>query len=177
VKRASGRRQRGVTLVEVLVALIITAFGLLGLLGIQMRAYAAEVESYQRAQAAILLQDMVSRLRTNRNAAPDYVAADIGVGAFEECAGRAGAELDLCEWGNLLRGAAERVGANTVGAMLNARGCIDSPEDDTFVIAVVWEGATGTAGPANPCGAGEYADESLRRAVTAVVRLATLVGA
>ena len=58
MKRAS--RQAGTSLVEVLVTIVITAIGLLGLAGMQSRLQTSEMESYQRAQALLLLEDMAS---------------------------------------------------------------------------------------------------------------------
>jgi type IV pilus assembly protein PilV len=168
-------KQCGTSLVEVLVAMVITVIGLLGLMALQMRAYSAESESYQRAHAAILLEDLRNRIEANRANAADYVAADVGVGAAEDCAGLTGAELDLCEWGNLLRGAAEiDEDDNRVGAMLLARGCVVSPAADVYVISVVWQGTNETAAPATTCGQGDYGNEALRRAVTAIVRIGDL---
>ena len=42
---------RGSSLVEVMVTLVILAFGLLGVAGLQTKVGVAEMESYQRAQA------------------------------------------------------------------------------------------------------------------------------
>jgi hypothetical protein len=42
--------------------------GLFGLLGLQSRVQVTEMETYQRTQALVLLNDMASRLATNRNA-------------------------------------------------------------------------------------------------------------
>src|SRR4026209_1446790 len=53
--------QSGFSLVEILVTLVIVMIGLLGLAGVQMRAHQAEMESYQRAQALVLVADMVDR--------------------------------------------------------------------------------------------------------------------
>lgn len=58
-------RQRGVTLVEVLVTVVILAFGLLGLAGLQSKLHVGLIESYQRAQAVVLLQDMVDRMKAD----------------------------------------------------------------------------------------------------------------
>ena len=46
-------RQRGVSLVEVLITLLILAFGLLGVAGLQAKMSLAEMESYQRSQAIL----------------------------------------------------------------------------------------------------------------------------
>ena len=65
--------QRGTSLIEVMVTVVILTFGLLGLAGLQSRLQLSEMEAYQRSQALILLDDMASRVTTNRNAASTYV--------------------------------------------------------------------------------------------------------
>ena len=62
-------RLGGFSMIEVLVSLLIIVFGLLGLAGLQVRIQQAEFESYQRAQALVLLQDIVERIHLNRNTA------------------------------------------------------------------------------------------------------------
>lgn len=65
-------RQSGSSMVEVLVTLIILLVGLLGLAGVMVQGQRSEVESYQRVQALILLQDIAGRINANRNAATCY---------------------------------------------------------------------------------------------------------
>jgi type IV pilus assembly protein PilV len=65
--------QRGTTLLEVLITIVILAIGLLGLAGLQARLQSSEMEAYQRSQALILLNDMASRIATNRANAANYV--------------------------------------------------------------------------------------------------------
>src|SRR5260370_42034667 len=69
------RPQRGFTLMEVLVSMLIAVIGLLGLVGMQMRSQQAELEAYQRAQAVILLSDILDRINTNRGGATCYAGA------------------------------------------------------------------------------------------------------
>lgn len=57
--------QAGMSLLEVLFTVVIVTVGLLGLAGGQTRLTQANLESYQRSQALILLQDMVDRLKLN----------------------------------------------------------------------------------------------------------------
>jgi type IV pilus assembly protein PilV len=176
---ATSRRQDGALLIEVLVSIVICAFGLLGFAALQARATAAEFESYQRSQALVLLSDMTDRLNANRASAGSYVVAGlIGDGAVADCGGLTGASLDLCEWGNLIRGSAETRGGSKVGSMLSARGCIAraAGTSDRYVISVVWQGTVPTGAPANGCGQGDTAfpREDMRRAVSATVCIARL---
>jgi len=66
MRSALPSRSQGFNLLEVLVAIVIVMVGLLGLAGLQARAHVAELESYQRAQALVLLYDMMDRLNNNR---------------------------------------------------------------------------------------------------------------
>jgi type IV pilus assembly protein PilV len=65
--------QRGALLIEVLVSIVVCAFGLLGFVAVQARAVASEFEAHQRSQALTLVDDMVSRINANRFAAGTYV--------------------------------------------------------------------------------------------------------
>lgn len=65
-------KQTGFSMIEVLVALVILMVGLLGLAGLMVQSQRSEVESYQRVQALILLQDMANRINANRKAASCY---------------------------------------------------------------------------------------------------------
>src|SRR6478735_6032868 len=112
--------QRGVGMIEVLVTILISAFGLLAIAGLQARMHIAEMESGQRAQATMLLRYITDRINANRKNAMAYVTAS-PVGAdngVQDCTGMNGAALDMCEWNNLLAGAAETFGGQKVGAMI-----------------------------------------------------------
>ncbi|HET7728886.1 MAG TPA: type IV pilus modification protein PilV [Usitatibacter sp.] len=173
--------QEGTSMIEVLVAIVIVVVGLLGLAGLQSRAALAEMESFQRAQALVLLQDMADRLNANRKNSMSYVTSTpVGTGrAIEDCVPLNGAARDLCEWNNALLGASETQGSSKIGAMLGARGCVTvvSPNmPRRFVVSVVWQGFNPTASPgATSCGQGQYdAADLTRRAVTANVTIGCL---
>lgn len=177
--RTDTRRQRGVTLIEILITIVILVFGLLGLAGLQARIQIAELESYQRGQAVLLLQDMVDRLTANRRESSNYVTSTTGVGTSGTATCNAGDPLytrDLCEWGNALAGAAETrtSGITTqVGAMIGARGCVfetASTMPREYLVTVAWQGLSNTASPAGmTCGQNQYGNEAARRAITARV--------
>ena len=63
----SSHRQRGITLIESLVAIFVTALGILGILGVQMRTLADTQTSVRRAQAVRLIEDLGERLKVHPN--------------------------------------------------------------------------------------------------------------
>ena len=62
-------RQRGMSLLEILIALVITTVGLLGFAGLQSRALFSTEDTYVRAQAMTFAQDMLERMRANTGGA------------------------------------------------------------------------------------------------------------
>jgi type IV pilus assembly protein PilV len=60
------RQQRGFGLIEVLVSVLILAFGILGLLGLQTKALSLNQSSLQRSQATALTDDILDRMRVDR---------------------------------------------------------------------------------------------------------------
>jgi len=174
------RLQHGITMLEVLVSIAITVIGLLGLAALHARIGVAEVESFQRAQAVVLMQDMASRIAANRSNAMAYVTATpMGTGQSSAvCTALTSAARDLCEWNNQLLGAAESTGGSKVGAMEGARGCVEAVSTTMprqFRVSVVWQGLVQTVDPAvTACGSGSYTDPKTRRAVSTVVQIGCL---
>ena len=66
--RSARHAQRGITLIESLVALVITAVALFGLLGVQMRTLVDTQAGVRRAQAIRLIEDLGERMQNNPNA-------------------------------------------------------------------------------------------------------------
>ena len=172
-------------MVEVLVTIVILAFGLLGLAAFQLRMQTAELESFQRAQALVLLNDMAGRIQARRGDAAQYVGTDYGTGTAA-CTGAAGSvDGDKCAWSALLRGAAERradsVSGSGVGAMVGARGCVVQVQSANasagvcapgiYRVDVAWQGLVSTAVPASTCGSGQYGAEAQRRVVSKGITL------
>ena len=173
-------RQRGVGMIEVLVTIVISAFGLLAIAGLQARMHLAEMEAAQRAQATVLLNYITDRINANRKNAMAYVTAvPVGVdNGVQDCSALAGAALDLCEWNNLLAGSAETFGAQRVGAMIGARGCVfntDAVMPRKFTVAVAWQGLSPTLEPGSTtCANDKYADVKTRRAIVAPIVIGCL---
>jgi type IV pilus assembly protein PilV len=185
---ATGRLQHGTSLVEVLVTLLILAFGLLGVAGLQSKLGLAEMESYARSQALLVLSDMAERLSANRAQAAGYVTTgSLGTGDTEpaSCTGIApGPDRDLCEWSNALKGAAEQKSSANIGGMIGARGCITQVQaaDPTpgvckpgiYQVAVAWQGVNPTLASTLACGQGQYGpDDSTRRVLALSVSFGT----
>lgn len=173
--RKAHHSQQGSALIETMIALLITAFGILGYVGMQTQTVVLQIESYQRAQALIIVNDMAQRITLNRTNAASYVGSGIGLTAPPDCTvAITTAAKDVCEWSLLIRGEAEKSGTTAVGAMLGARGCVTSPAANQYVIAVAWQGMQASGAPTNTCGLNAYTAEPLRRVVTTVVQVATL---
>ena len=61
-------RQQGITLLESLIAILVSALGILGILGVQMRTLSDTQTSVRRGQAIRLIEDLGERMRVNPNA-------------------------------------------------------------------------------------------------------------
>jgi type IV pilus assembly protein PilV len=189
---------RGFSLLEILVSMFVLALGLLGLAGLQARVSVAEMESYQRTQALLLVQNMADRIAGNASALRADIdngtslatyttvlnSTDVGA-AVQTCTG-AGAALDLCEWGNQIAGASERSGeSRNVGTLTNGRGCVRQPDPTDpylYLVEVSWQGRIASKAPPAgiDCGSGtgdaaaNYTSEAKRRVVAIPVRIAKL---
>ena len=104
------KRQRGITLIESMVALVIAALGILGILGVQMRTLSDTSTTVRRAQAIRLIDDLGERMRTNPNAMVNlgsYVsnfATNPTVGSCASgCDHAALAAYDLAVWKQAVR--------------------------------------------------------------------------
>jgi len=101
-------KQHGFTLIEVLIAVIVLAIGLLGLASLQSQSLQFNFSAYQRSQANILAYDIIDRVRANRTAsmAGSYNLA-LGAGpvsatdcqnAGANCTAGDMANFDLTQW-------------------------------------------------------------------------------
>ena len=180
-------KSRGFSLLEILVAVLILAIGLLGMAGLQLVATRSVQESFQRSQAILLMQDMVDRINVNRKSARSYDLGTgyLGTGSSATCG--VSADADCQAWAQMLLGAAEKsAGGTNVGAMIGARGCIKydaatelagAPDTGVYTVTVVWQSQSGFLPPAAiTCGSGLYsADNSDRRYVMTQFRVGKLI--
>jgi len=182
----------GFGMIEVLVTLIILLAGLLGLAGLLTLGQQAEMESYQRAQALVLLEDMADRINANRkvalcygNTTPDpatgtsylgSAATSVPACALGTTQQNATAVADLAAWDSALKGSAEKQGGSNVGVMIGARGCISRTATDTYLVSVAWQGLNPTFAPVAGlgCAKDQYGLETQRRVVSTTLRIANL---
>jgi type IV pilus assembly protein PilV len=129
------RQQRGFTLLEVLIAVVILSIGLLGLAGLQATSLRNNQDALMRSQETLLAYDMIDRMRANMPAvnAGDYhlptATQDTDCTATTGCTLAEMADHDYFEWNAAI--AASLPGGEGVV-------CVDSTPQD----------GTGTASPA-----------------------------
>ncbi len=186
--------EQGATLVEVLITMVILITGLLGLVALQARLQIAQIEAYQRAQAAVLLADISERMLANRIGVGEYVTnGPIGTGSNCATLTAAGTrtQSDVREWCDLLQGASTTLSGAQVGTLTNGRGCVEAiVAGSLYRVAVVWQGLAPIGGPddgaaitSTTCGNGLYdgaagtpcTADLCRRELVSTVRIARLL--
>lgn len=161
-------KQRGATLIEVLVAFFILTFGLLGLSAIQVTALKNNVSSVQRSEASMLAHYMMDAMRANPQAAADgdYETSTIGTNlANPDCpAGRvcdipgavASDPLALKDVDDWMRRLKDSFGNSiATSGFINCSAVAASPDLTNCVVRVYWadgerlEAGTRDTDPAN----------------------------
>lgn len=102
--------QRGVSLIESLVAIVVMSLGILGILGIQMRTLTDTSTTLRRAQAIRLIEDLGERTKINPNGLANidaYVTTFAATPTITSCAsGCTNTQLaayDLAVWKKAVR--------------------------------------------------------------------------
>jgi type IV pilus assembly protein PilV len=130
----SNNRQRGFSLVEVLIALIIMSVGMLGIATLFVQGMQAGRTSMFRHNAVILVGDVADRIRANPTAGAAYTAVggvDSGcVGLGTNCSQPQMASHDIFLW---TQQAAETLPAGTVEVIFD--GAVTPP---TYAITARW---------------------------------------
>lgn len=92
--KAQPQPQRGFSLLEVLVSIVILSIALLGLAGMMLSTLKSNHSAYQRSQATWLAYDIIDRLRADRNGALAQ-SYDVALGATSEEGGVSAWKLAL----------------------------------------------------------------------------------
>lgn len=75
-----GSHETGFSMLETLVAIFVVTIGLLGIAGLQVKAQVAEFESYQRAQALIIMGDITDKINIVRTVARCFAVTSLATG-------------------------------------------------------------------------------------------------
>lgn len=144
--------QRGFSLIEVLVALVILIIGLIGIFNLHIVAKRSSFESFQQTLASYYANDIINRMKLNRTQLGGYVGEYTGTPdtAGKECTNTtlcSPTELqqwDIFEWQSALIGEAETIGTQNVGGLDSPTGCIQVTNNDVLVV-IVWRGIRKTS--------------------------------
>jgi len=123
-------KNKGFTLIEILIAVVILAIGLLGLAGLQAKGLKNNQSAYYRSQATYLAYDIADRIRANFNeanklAASAYITITPITGAAAQadctsvtttCTTADMAQNDLFEWNSAVTALPSGTGTITVVA-------------------------------------------------------------
>ena len=137
-RRFAGRSAQGFSLIEVLVALVVTSIGLLGLAAMQLVALKQNYNAYSRSEAVQISHAIIESMRANRRAA---LTGDYDI-SFADPApiGISVAARDLGYW-------RQRIAAT----LPDGTAAIDVDAiTGTVTVVVRWDDARGEAGPENP---------------------------
>jgi type IV pilus assembly protein PilV len=158
------RQQRGVGLIEVLVAVLVFAVGIMGISAMQLAAKRSGYEATQRSIATSLARDIIERIRSNPGQLDAYVVTDLGSATVTfttncntaACTPDALAARDLYEWNELLKGASEQVvidgTTSNAGGLVDSRACITN-DAGNVAVAIAWKGVNEMPNPAeSDCG-------------------------
>ena len=142
----------GFTLIEVLIAMLVLAVGLLGLAGLQATSLRNNQSAYNRSQATQLAYDLADRIRANVAGVATYITA--GAAAQKApCLTTAGclpvdmAKNDLYQWNCAVAGGCENDTPPILATLPSGQGivCLDStPNDGASTAAPNCDGAGNT---------------------------------
>ncbi len=134
------RSQRGMTLVEAMIALLVISVGLLGIASLQLTAMNQNTSSLNHSQAVWYAYNMSDRIRANMPEYDNYDGIDTDNSYSQNC------NSSRCSAAQLRVADAEEW-ANMIGSLPGGRGMIDNGNDG-LEITVMWDddgtGATGT---------------------------------
>jgi type IV pilus assembly protein PilV len=128
-------KNAGFTLVEVLIAMLVLAIGLLGLAALQINSLRNNQSAYNRTQATLLAYEMADRMRTNKFAKNAYVSTSSPVIQYacnsrsNSCTAHLMAKYDLVLWYAHIISALGALATGSVGF---------DPATEIFTITINW---------------------------------------
>jgi len=111
-------KSTGFTLIEVLIAMVVLAIGLLGLAGLQVTSLKNNQSAYNRSQATQLAYDLADRMRANVAGVATYTTGTAAaISTCKNTTGCSPAEMavnDLFEWNSAISAALPNGGTGTI---------------------------------------------------------------
>ena len=136
------KKQRGISIVEALVALVVISVGMLGIAGLYLSSLQAGRSAKLRSTAVNLAASIADRIRANREAGGAYDTSKYGTPAKQgcdtkKCTPAALAQEDLALWiADIKSSLPGTVAAGKVTVKDNV-----SPTPDNFVVEITWREA------------------------------------
>lgn len=157
LSRRSGNT-KGFSLIELLIALVVLAVGLLGMATLMMTSMKSTQGASQRSAATVAVYDLIERMRSNNAQAtangsaysgdPSAAAMPACNGADAGCSEADLASLDLAQWWSNLQAAIPGAAATLL------QDPAGDGSDETYCIVVFWQepgAATDLSAPITPC--------------------------
>jgi len=181
--KASVKKQRGIGMIEVLIAMLIVSIGAAGLLSMQVSGKRIGYDALQRSSATALVRDIIERMRVNASALSDYAKTVGGTTIGSEpspnclnapCTPSQMAAHDLWAWERALDGAAEYISDGSsetlAGGLVTPRGCI-THNNGVVTVTLAWKGYQSISSPGgNACGTaqGLYGSDDNQRQIISI---------
>lgn len=159
------QRSKGFSLLEVLVALVVLSFGILGAVAMQLAAKRGSFGALERTQAMNLANDYIERARSNPLTIAAYagtmgyqqnIATSSGCSRASTCDSAALAVWDKYQWHRELLGGSTTESGNNLPLLQSAVGCVDVPSDGShrIIVTLSWQGTEASTDGAidNTCG-------------------------
>ena len=180
------RRQQGLSLLEVLMAILVMSIGVLGVAGMLTSSKQGNLDALQRSLAAQYATSLIERMRANPLALATYTnngsgqTITAGPSTWNSCASDCTreqlAQFDLDQVISTVFGAGELAGSAPTGGLLDPSICVSGPAggNGLYSVAIAWRSMRRMSNPtSNACGAdlGRYgtgADADLFRQVLAI---------
>ena len=147
------RHQRGFSLLEVLVSVVIMSVGILGVVGMQILSLQQNRSSLFRSEALLLAGGMLDRMRANRG--QEYAESEFADGPpsasdcmANPCSAAAMANFDIAQWKCLINSEDDDGDTLALCSRLNATGSLPngggaiSHSGDVVNVLVRWRDAS-----------------------------------
>ena len=180
----SRKSNRGFSMLELLITVIVFSVGLLTVAGLQTVSKQANFEAIQRTSASQVAYGLLEDMRVNGDAIGDYLAAGtLGNGSIgaepvpncstgNDCTAVQKAAHDMWFWEQILDGNLETNAGVGTGGLVTPTLCITGPAGGVagvYVVSIVWRGTASLNNAVNnACGTltGNYgANNEFRRII------------